>query len=112
MAAAASPRHPPNVSLRAVEDGGPRFGKAVLLVRSPHQKPGKALHAHVHLPDRAAAADAAELIARFGEYAASEAAARANRSRDVGNVDHFCRWRQIERLVLLLAAGPGNQRIH
>lgn len=59
---------------------------------------------HVHLPDRAAAADAAELIARFGAYAASEAAARAERSRDLGNLVHFCRWRQIERMILLLAA--------
>jgi hypothetical protein len=70
------------------------------------------LHFHVHLPDRAAAADAAELIARFGDYAASEAAARASRSRDVGNVDHFCRWRQIERMILLLAAGPEHQSVH
>lgn len=67
------------------------------------------MHAHVHLPDRAAAADAADLIARFGAYAASEAAARADRSRELGNVVHFCRWRQIERLILLLAApGPAH----
>jgi hypothetical protein len=58
----------------------------------------------VYLPDAAAAADAAELIQRFGAYAASEAAARADRSRDLGNVVHFCRWRQIERLVLLLSS--------
>ena len=61
---------------------------------------------HVHLPDRAAAADAAELIARFGVHAAGEAAARADRSRGLGNVVHFCRWRQIERMILLLAAPP------
>jgi len=70
------------------------------------------LHFHVHLPDRSAAAEAADLIARFGDYAASEAAARADRSREVGNVDHFCRWRQIERMILLLAAGPERQTIH
>jgi len=67
---------------------------------------------HVHLPDRSAAADAAELIARFGPHAASEAAARAGRSREVGNVEHFCRWRQIERMILLLASGRGKQTIH
>ena len=67
---------------------------------------------HVHLPDRSAAADAAELIARFGDHAASEAAARADRSRDVGNVDHFCRWRQIERMILLLAAGRAGHSLH
>ena len=70
------------------------------------------MHFHVHLPDRAAASDAAELIARFGEHAASEAAARASRSRNVGNVDHFCRWRQIERMILLLEAGPGRHSVH
>jgi hypothetical protein len=64
------------------------------------------LQTHVHLPDRAAAADAAELIARFGAHAAVEAAARADRSRELGNLVHFCRWRQIERMILLLAAPP------
>ncbi len=67
---------------------------------------------HVHLPDRAAAAEAAELIARFGDFAASEAAARADRSRDLGNVVHFCRWRQIERLIMLLASDQALHTIH
>jgi hypothetical protein len=67
---------------------------------------------HVHLPDGSAAADAAELIAHFGALAAGEAAVRADRSREVGNVLHFCRWRQIERLILLLAAGRGVHTIH
>ena len=67
---------------------------------------------HVHLPDRSAATDAAELIARFGDFAASEAAARADRSRELGNVVHFCRWRQIERLILLLGAGPVEHTLH
>ena len=66
----------------------------------------------VYLPDRSAAADAAELMARFGDYAASEAAARADRSRELGNVIHFCRWRQIERLILLLEEGGRAQTIH
>ena len=57
---------------------------------------------HVHLPDAAAAVEAAELIARFGDHAAFEAAARANHSRGLGNVVHFCRWRQIERMINLL----------
>jgi hypothetical protein len=70
------------------------------------------LENHVHLPDRAAAAEAAELIARFGDFAASEAAARADRSRDLGNVAHFCRWRQIERLILLLTSDRSEHTIH
>lgn len=67
---------------------------------------------HVHLPDRAAAADVAELIAKFGDYAASEAAARADRSRDLGNITHFCRWRQIERMIVLLNTGAAGLTVH
>ena len=67
---------------------------------------------HVHVTDRSAIAEAAELIDRFGIHAISEAAARADRSRELGNVIHFCRWRQIERLILLLEEGGRAQTIH
>jgi len=67
---------------------------------------------HVHIPDGSAATDAADLISRFGELAAGEAAARADLSRQAGNLIHFCRWRQIERLIELLAAGRGVHTIH
>jgi hypothetical protein len=71
------------------------------------------LHQIVYLSDASAAADAAELIARFGIHAASEAAARADRSRDLGNVIHFCRWREIERMIdVLSASGPADATIH
>lgn len=70
------------------------------------------LHSHIHLPDRSAAADATELIARFGQHAASEAAARADRSRELGNVIHFCRWRQIERMIVLLASNGAGHSLH
>ena len=67
----------------------------------------------VYLSDASAAADAAELISRFGIHAASEAAARADRSRDLGNVIHFCRWRDVERMIeSLSAAGPADATIH
>ncbi|MBX3562571.1 MAG: hypothetical protein KF780_12265 [Sphingomonas sp.] len=70
------------------------------------------MHQHVHLPDRSAATEAADLIARFGIHAASEAAAQADRSREAGNVVLFCRWRQIERMVVLLASGRGERTVH
>ena len=73
---------------------------------------GRDLHDHIHLPDRAAVSDADELINRYGTYAASEAARRASRSRALGNVVHYCRWRQIERIIGLLASGPGNATVH
>lgn len=72
----------------------------------------EALHQHVHLPDRSAATEAADLIARFGIHAASEAAARADESRERGNVVLFCRWRQIERMVVVLASGRGAATLH
>ena len=71
------------------------------------------MHQIVYLSDASAAADAADLIARFGIHAASEAAARADRSRDLGNVIHFCRWREIERMIETLSAtSPADATVH
>jgi len=64
------------------------------------------VHQPVYIADRGSAADAAELISRFGDFAASEAARRAAESRSLGNVVHYCRWRQIERLIALFDAPP------
>ncbi|QNQ07568.1 hypothetical protein [Sphingomonas alpina] len=57
-------------------------------------------------------ADATDLIARFGDDAGFEAAARADKSRDIGNHLHFCRWRQIERLILLLSVDRAVGTVH
>jgi hypothetical protein len=65
-----------------------------------------------YIADARAAADAADLIAVFGAAAATEAAARADRSRDLGNHIHFCRWRQIERLIVILAADQATGTVH
>ena len=61
-------------------------------------------HVHVHVQDRAALAEANDLIARFGSLAQVEAASRASRSRSLGNIIHFCHWRQIERTIEMLSA--------
>ena len=53
---------------------------------------------------RVALADASELIDRYGDDAGFEAAARAERSRDDGNVARFCHWRQIERVIATLSS--------
>jgi len=71
-----------------------------------------ALREHVHVPDRAALADATELIARFGVYAGSEAALRADRSRNEGNVITFSRWRLIERVIVMLADKAVSGSVH
>jgi hypothetical protein len=66
----------------------------------------------LYLGDAREVADAAELIRDFGETAGLEAAARAERSRDLGNHIHFCRWRQIGRLVDLLSLPHAVGTVH
>lgn len=64
------------------------------------------------LSSRKSYEDAAELIAMFGDDAGYEAAARADRSRDIGNHIHFCHWRQIERLIVLLSIDEALGTVH
>jgi hypothetical protein len=61
---------------------------------------------------RLALADASDLIERFGDDAGFEAAARAEHSRDLGNVARFCHWRQIERVIVSLNSDEILDTIH
>lgn len=61
---------------------------------------------------RSALADATDLIDRYGEEARIEAAERAERSRDDGNVARFCHWRQIERVIVTLSSEEVRGTIH
>lgn len=61
---------------------------------------------------RAALRDAAELIERFGDDAAFEAALRAELSRDAENVSRYCHWRQIERVISSLSRSDVMGSIH
>ncbi len=61
---------------------------------------------------RPALADASDLIARYGDNAGYEAAARAERSRDDGNVARFCHWRQIERVIATLSSDEVFGTVH
>ncbi|HEX8302023.1 hypothetical protein [Sphingomonas sp.] len=65
-----------------------------------------------YLADTLQVADATHLIATFGDSAGSEAAARADQYRDLGNHINFCRWRQIERLIVLLSIGRAVGTVH
>ncbi len=65
-----------------------------------------------YLSGRKSYEDAAELMAAFGDNAGYEAAARADRSRDLGNHIHFCHWRQIERLIVLLTHDMALGTVH
>lgn len=68
--------------------------------------------AAMYLADQQQVAEAADLIATFGEHATLEAAIRAGRSRDVGNHILFCRWRQTERLIELMASPQAVGTVH
>jgi hypothetical protein len=61
---------------------------------------------------RGALTDAHDLIERYGDDASFEAAARAERSRDDGNVMRFCHWRQIERVIATLASDEVRGTVH
>ncbi len=65
-----------------------------------------------YLADRAHVIDAADLIRVFGPDAGLEAAARADRYRDLGNHINFCRWRQIERLIVLMSINRAVGTVH
>ncbi len=69
----------------------------------------------MHLPLYVLRRDVAEaqaLIADFGRDAGCEAAERAEASRNLGNHLQFCRWRQIERLVIMLNLETSIGTIH
>jgi hypothetical protein len=61
---------------------------------------------------RASLADAALLLETYGDDAGFEAAARAEASRDNGNVIRFCHWRQIERVIVTLSDRQVRGTIH
>ncbi|WP_375420962.1 hypothetical protein [uncultured Sphingomonas sp.] len=66
----------------------------------------------LYLADAKQVREAADLIAGFGEKAAIEATVRAERSRDLGNHVHFCRWRQTRRLIDLLVSEDVIGTVH
>jgi hypothetical protein len=86
---------------RLVKHGLARFRNLALLPRGEREGAGERLR-HQTVFAGAAYAEAAALIERLGDYAASEAALRADRSRELGNVVHFCRWREVARLIDLI----------
>jgi hypothetical protein len=69
----------------------------------------------MHIPilvDRRSYDDAAALLETFGEHAGIEAALRADLSRERGNHIHFCHWRQIERMLVLLTVDQTMGTVH
>ncbi|MEH3159356.1 MAG: hypothetical protein PGN08_10785 [Sphingomonas taxi] len=66
----------------------------------------------LYLADARQVAEAADLVATFGVDAPRQAAQRAERMRDIGNLPHFCRWRQTERLAALLVSEAVVGAVH
>lgn len=97
-------RHPPRGVVRALWHGACKLARGA--------KRETRLSYAPYLADRASVIDAESLIATFGAGAGPEAAARADRSRALGNALHFCRWRQVERLILLYALGHAVGTVH
>ena len=56
--------------------------------------------------------DAERLITNYGEEAGLEAANRADKSRSLGNHLHYCKWRQVERLCILLSIDQTIGTVH
>lgn len=56
--------------------------------------------------------EAETLIDRFGQAAGLAAADRAKASRNIGNHLHYCRWRQIERLIIMLSVETTLGTVH
>ena len=65
-----------------------------------------------YIAGRRALAEGSELMSSFGDDAGLEAAARAERSRDAGNVLLFCHWRQIERVIATLSDEDVRGTVH
>ena len=56
--------------------------------------------------------EAQKLMVHYGEAAGLEASERAEASRNIGNHLAYCRWRQIERLVIMLSLESSIGTIH
>lgn len=56
--------------------------------------------------------DAERLITNYGAEAGLEAANRADKSRSLGNHLHYCKWRQVERLCILLSIDQSVGTVH
>ncbi len=68
---------------------------------------------HIHfVADREAYEAASALMAEFGAQALTEAASRAERSRDLGNFVHYTRWCRAGRAILLLAESTHGGTLH
>ena len=62
--------------------------------------------------DRKTVDAASSLMTLYGADAGNEADARANVSRDRGNMIWFCHWRQVTRVIDALSEGRSGETLH
>lgn len=70
------------------------------------------MHEFLYLSDPSEVTAALALVREHGDDAGFAASARADHYRDLGNYLNFCRWRQIERLIVLMATEQAVGTIH
>lgn len=73
---------------------------------------GGLMHDFPYLSDPSEVAAALAMIERHGDDAGFAASAEADHYRDIGNHLKFCRWRQIERLIVLMSARAAPGTVH
>lgn len=69
------------------------------------------MHLPLYLENRDVS-QAEELMSKYGPEASLEAAERAENSRNLGNHISFARWRQIERLIIMLSGKNAIGTLH
>lgn len=82
------------------------------MILSDHGADSGFLYLAFYVADKAQVEEATQLIEMHGLKAGLEAAAQADKCRDRGNHLGFCRWRQIERLILLLSSRNAIGALH
>ena len=65
-----------------------------------------------YIADRSGIEQATALLHELGDSAFAEAASRAVRYRELGNAIRFCEWRQIERVLVVLAQSSAVGTVH
>lgn len=65
-----------------------------------------------YIADRVSVETASNLVERLGLGAVEAAAERVLHYRGMGNAQRFCKWREIERLVMLLNVTQPFGTIH
>ncbi len=65
-----------------------------------------------YIADRAGIEQATALLRDLGDGAMAEAASRATHYRALGNAVRFCEWRQIERVLVVLAQPSAVGTVH